>query len=132
MKHNYRILSFVGGHDIEVYENCCFDKETRKFKGGTHVATIPFSGRVLNAKIIQEDADDILSDGMILHTKTKPIYTDVDAIPGEDVCDYCIVSNLYVVACKELGIDTSRLLTIGGSVADDKGNVIGVCYFNRN
>lgn len=128
----YRILSFVGGHDICVYSECKFDESIRKFRPGRLIGVIPYSGRMLNATILQSDEEPLCFEGMKLSIKSKPVYKDVDDIPGIEICDFCIVSNIYAAACKELGYDTSRLLTIGGSVVDENNNIIGVCFFNRN
>ena len=43
-----------------------------------------------------------------------------------------MVSAVYLTACKALGRDTSRLLTVGGTVVDESGKVIGAAWLNRN
>lgn len=126
------IKSFVGGHPVCVFAGCEFDPQTRKYKGGHKIAEIPYSGRMLSAHSDQTDAGEIEYNGTFLPTKTMPIFTSVDDIPGEDECDLCIVSSMYVSACKSLGKDTSRLLTIGETVVDENGHVIGTINFNRN
>ena len=132
MDSSIKILSFVGGHDIEVYDDCCYDETVRKYRGGKHIGSIPYSGKMLSAYIVQDDAEPLSYNDIELPTKSKLLYAGVDEIPSKEVCDYCIVSNLYLSACKELGVDTSRLLTIGGTVVDDDNRVIGVNYFCRN
>ncbi len=126
------VKSFVGGHSVMIFKDCVFDEKIRKYRGGTLVAEIPYSGRLLNAYFKQDDAEAIVYGEIEIPTKTPPIYTDVDELPDKSECDFCIVSALYVAACKELGKDTSRLLTIGSPVADDAGHVIGTTALNRN
>lgn len=127
-----RIVSCVGGHSINVYEDCVYDSEIRKFRGGKKKAEIPFSGKMLSAKVYQEKAESIDFQGVSIETMTPQVFEDVDPIPDESECDYCIVSAMYVSACKALGYDTSRLLTIGTPVVDDNNMTIGCCGFNRN
>lgn len=126
------IKSFVGGHDINVYTDCVYDASIRKYRGGHVLTVIPYSGCMLSAKVEQKDAESVDYNGIGLQTKTPQIFTAVDPIPAKDECDYCIVSAMYVAACKSLGLDTSRLLTIGEPVADENGSVIGCINFNRN
>ena len=127
-----RILSFVGGHPVNVISGAVFDPAVRKYRGGEKVCEIPFSGRMLSAKVSQTEAEPVVIDGISIPTMTPQVFADVDPIPSADECDFCIVSAMYVAACKSLGIDTSRLLTMGGTVVDDDGRVIGVVGFNRN
>ena len=96
------------------------------------MAEIPFSGRMLSAKRRQEAAEEINYEGVSIPTNTPQILEDVDPIPPEVECDFCIVSAMYVAACKSLGIDTKRLLTIGAPVVDEENRVIGTCSLNRN
>lgn len=127
-----KILSFVGGHDIAIYENCVFRPEVRKFGGGTVKCIIPYSGRMLNAKVSQEYAEPVILENVEIPTMTPQIFTDVDPVPDESECDFCIVSAMYVAACRSLGVDTSRLLTIGTPVVDESGRVVGITNLCRN
>lgn len=127
-----KIKSFVGGHPIKIYKDCVYDEKIRKFRGGTLAFEIPYSGKLLNAHSQQNDAESILLNDVQIPTKTPLIFTDVDELPPESECDYCVVSALYVAACKELGRDTSRLLTIGIPVVDENGVVVGTTALNRN
>ena len=127
-----KIKSFVGGHSIKVFSGCEFDPRYRKFTGGTQIGEIPFSGRMLNAKIAKQESSEVDFEGFTLTLNTPQEFEDVDPIPSADECDFCIVSAMYVAACKAVGADTSRLLTIGGTVVDENGSVIGACSFNRN
>lgn len=126
------IKSFVGGHSLRIFTDCVYDERIRKYRGGSLAAEIPYSGRMLSAKIKQENAEPISFDGILIPVKTPQIFEAVDPIPDTDECDYCIVSAMYVAACKALGIDTSRLLTIGDLVADEEGSVIGAICLNKN
>ena len=126
------IKSFVGGHDINIYTDCVFDENVRKFTGGRLLTVIPFSGRMLNAKIKTPETGIINANGMDIPVNTPQIFEAVDEIPSKDECDYCIVSAMYVAACKSFGVDTSRLLTIGGPVIDSAGHTIVTTCFIRN
>lgn len=127
-----RIKSFVGGHPIKIYKDSVYDEKIRKYRGGVLLTEIPFSGILLNAHCQQNAADAVLFRNIEIPTKTPLIFTSVDPLPDESECDYCVVSALYVAACKELGVDTSRLLTIGTPVVDENGVVIGTTALNRN
>ena len=126
------IKSYVGGHSVKVFAECTYDPSIRKYRGGKVIAEIPYSGRMLSAKIRQDDAEPFCFNGVSIPVKTAQIFEAVDEIPGEDECDFCVVSAMYVAACKSLGLDTSRLLTIGAPVADEKGRVMGTVFLNRN
>lgn len=127
-----KILSYIGGHSVNVYANCEFDPSVRKYRGGQVVATIPFSGKMLSAKARQEEAEPVTINGVEIPTQTPQIWDSVDPIPDESEADYCIVSAMYASACKALGMNTSRLLTMGGTVVDENGRVCGTIGFNRN
>ena len=124
------IKSFVGGHDIVVYSGATIDPTVRKYKGGTPILRIPFSGQILNAKACQSVAAPVEIDGIAIPTKTPQTWESVDPIPED--CDYCVVSAMYVAACKALGMPTDKLLTIDGTVVSDDGRILGCVGFNRN
>lgn len=126
------IKSFVGGHSLCIYADCVFDPSIRKYRGGRKIAEIPYSGRMLSAKIKQDTAPPVDFEGTLIPSKTPQLFEDVDPIPSEEECDLCIVSAMYVAACKSLGVDTSRLLTIGTPVVDEHNRVVGTCFLNRN
>lgn len=126
------IKSFVGGHPVRIFKDCVFDEKIRKYRGGHLVAEINYSGKLLNAYFEQNDAGTIIYNGVEIPTSTPQIFTAVDDLPDESECKYCVVSALYVAACKALGRDTSRLLTIGAPVVDGEGHVIGTTSLNRN
>ena len=119
-----KILSFVGGHEDNIFKNCKYDPKIRKFKPGTLLVTIPYSGRMLNSHSIYSE-EKIEYDGLYLPVRTKEKVITVDPLPEENECDYCVVSNRFAAACSTLGLDTHRLLTVADSVVDEKGNVIG-------
>ena len=122
------IKSFVGGHDIKIYKDCVFDPTVRKYREGVLFCVIPFSGRILSAHFSQTNEPEI--DGIPI--KSKQNFTAVDDLPDETECSYCIVSALYVAACRQFGRDTSRLLTIGETVVNENGNTIGCVNLNKN
>ena len=127
------IRSYVGGHDIVVYNNTVYDKSIRKYRGGTPAVVIPYAGRMLSAvpKPAQEEQMEV--NGVLIPIHKAIEWDHVDPLPNPEECDYALVSALYVTACKSLGIDTSRLLTIGGAVVDDTGRTtIGCVWLNRN
>lgn len=127
------IRSYVGGHDIVVYNNTVYDKSIRKYRGGTPAVVIPYAGRMLSAvpKPAQEEQMEV--NGVLVPIHKAIEWDHVDPLPNPEECDYALVSALYVTACKSLGIDTSRLLTIGGAVVDDTGRTtIGCVWLNRN
>lgn len=126
------VKSFVGGHALRIFSECEYDPSIRKYRGGKMIAEIPYSGRMLSASFNQDAAEPVEYDGHMIPTLTPQIFNSVDELPDESECEYCIVSALYVAACKALGRDTSRLLTIGLPVVDDAGRTIGCCALNRN
>lgn len=130
MQNNIKVGNFLGGHDINVIGGAKFDPSIRKFRGGEVIVTIPYSGQMLSARSTQMPASPITICGVEVPTLTKQIWEDVDELP--EGFDYYIVSAMYVSACRELGRDTSRLLTIGGTVVDEKDRVCGTIGFNRN
>ena len=125
------VKSFVGGHDIVIFSGCSYNPELRKYIGGKPVAAIPYSGKMLSARTAQDEGTMNIN-GVTVPVKSRQVFVYADPVPPADECDYCVVSAMYVAACRALGIDTSRLLTIGDTVADDEGRVIGCVNFNRN
>lgn len=63
------IKSFVGGHSLRIYADCVYDESIRKYRGGSLVAEIPYSSRMLSAKIKQENAELISYDGILIPVK---------------------------------------------------------------
>lgn len=127
-----KVKSFVGGHDIIVYTGCEYSEKYRKYVGGELLTVIPYSGRMLSAVVKTPDTEKINLNGVEIPVNGPQKFIDIDPIPSPDECDYCVVSAMYVAACKALGIDTSRLLTIGGPVVNESGQVIGTNLFNKN
>ena len=127
------IRNFVGGHNVVLFKGTTYDPASHKHKGGWPEMTFPYSGRSLSAKVTQTIAPPIYENGVKIPTLTPQTFIDVDPLPDDDNGkDLYIVSAMYVNACRALGIDTSRLLTVGGTVVDDNGKIIGVVGFNRN
>jgi hypothetical protein len=123
-------------HAINIVEGATFETKARKFmKNETTkaVCTIQPSGIVLNAKAEDAKAEDIeysTIDALVPTKKT--VYVSVDSLPGEG--DMFLVSALFVSACKDLGIETSKLLTVGDPVYDslEKPFPIGALNLRRN
>lgn len=126
------IKSYVGGHAVNVVKGATFDPAIRKYRGGEVVVSIPFSGRMLNARAVQQAAEPLSIGGVMVPTMTPQLWESVDPIPGPEEADFCIVSAMYLSACKALGLDTSRLLTMANTVVDGEGHILGVTGFNRN
>ena len=126
------VKSFVGGHPLKIYRDCEYDPEIRKYRGGTLLCEIPYSGRMLSAVVRQENASPVYYGDTAVPTLTPQIFESADELPPESECDYCIVSALYAAACRVLGRDTSRLLTIGTPVVNEEGQTVGTVALNRN
>lgn len=126
------IKSYVGGHDVNVYKGSIYDPKIRKYRGGELITIIPYAGKMLSAKVAPATSETIRFDDMDIVLKSPQKFIDVDSIPEGTEDDLFVVSALYVAACKALGKDTSRLLTIGDTVVDDMNHVIGCINFNRN
>lgn len=98
-------------HDIVIYSqaDCTWDKTSRKQilrDGATPLTTLQKSGVVLSAKMASQD--DAMIDGIPIIRQT---FVDIDPLPLGADSDYCVVSQLYMAAVKQLGLDTTRLLT---------------------
>ena len=76
-----------------------------------------------------EPAEPVLYDGVEIPTQRQK-FVGVDPIPDDG--NLHVVSAMYVAAVREAGGNTSRLLTIAGTVVDDQGRVVGITGFNRN
>ena len=109
-------------HTIRVYSNTVFDTACRKCRLTSQselVAEFPSDG-MLNA--IQSKAEEpTIVDGIPM--MAAPTFIGVDQLPDGD--DKLIVSALFVSACKQNGIATDRLLTIGNAVINDQNQIIG-------
>ena len=128
-----RIVSCVGGHPVNVFTGAEFDPTIRKFRGGEISATIPYAGFMLSAKAEQVDDEPIVEEGVEIPTKSPQKWTAVDPLPeNDDGNTMYIVSAMYVAACKELGLPTNMLLTVGQTVVDETGRVVGCVNLNRN
>ena len=127
------IIKSFTPHSITIFADTTFDPSIRKYRGGTPICTIPKADRMLSAhQKPQIPAAPLETESGFIPLRSAPEWASVDPIPDATECDYAIVSALYVSACKDLGMDTSRLLTIGGSVVDDAGKIIGTVWLNRN
>ena len=124
-----KIINTVGGHDLTVYTGAEYDASIRKYRGGEVLTVVPYSGKMLSAKLADSDKEPIHIARVEIPTKMQ-VVVDADEIPDDG--NLYVVSALYLTACRQLGRDTSRLLTIGGTVVDDTGRVIGCAWLNRN
>lgn len=100
-------------HNIVIYSqaDCTWDSASRKNllrDGATPLTAIQKSGAILSAKMASQD--DAMIDGIPIIRQT---FVDIDPLPLGTDSDYCIVSQLYLAAAKGLGLDTTRLLTVG-------------------
>lgn len=126
-----KVVSYVGGHDVVVYKNAVYDPSIRKYRGGTPAAVIPYSGRMLSAAVKPAREEMLQLNGVDVPVHMASEWNSVDPLPAPEECDFALVSAMYAVACREFGLDTSRLLTIGGVVVDDDGRTIGCVWLNR-
>ena len=126
-----KVVSYVGGHDVVVYKDAVYDPSIRKYCGGTPVAVIPYSGRMLSATARPAQEEMLLLNGVEVPVHEAAAWDHVDPLPDADACDFALVSAMYAAACRELGVNTSRLLTIGGVVVDDAGRTVGCAWLNR-
>ena len=105
-------------HAITIMAGTVYNPTTRNHFVGKQtkiVKEIPSSGNTLNA-YYERYMDDL--NGLPIDRIT---YTNVDPIP-ENV-DYVIVSAIYVEACKKLGKDTTKCLTVGKGVFSNEGKI---------
>lgn len=109
-------------HDINVYriEDVYEDKEKRKLiakEGSMPYLYIPKDG-MLMAYLGESSPSvkDVLFSGM----KT---FKAVDPLPG--IFDFYVVSFQYLSACRELGMDTSKLAVINGGVYNTELKQVG-------
>lgn len=118
-------------HDVTLIANAIFDPTIRKYRGGEIVVTIPSSGMVSAKSTPSPEMDPLVCDGVPIPTMGAPRWEGVDPLPEGG--DYYIVSALYVSACRELGLPTDRLLTIGNTVVGEDGRTIrGTACLIRN
>lgn len=117
-------------HKIAIYTeaDCTLDSASRKLilkENATPLFGIP-AGIPLNAKTqVSEFAD---SEFPFLRGVVE--FVEADPLPEEG--DIVVVSNLYRSALKELGRDTSRVATVGGTVYADSDNPrpVGCLYLS--
>ena len=125
-------------HTINIIDGAEFDPSIRKYKGGWILVSIPSSGMV-SAKQENLFAENynlsfteyITVNGKVVGIVDAPKWESVDPLP--EGADYYIVSNIYVSACKELGIPTDNLLTPGNMVVEEDGRTVrGATCLIRN
>ena len=116
-------------HPVNLYKDARFDSSIRKYRGGVKIGTFSSVG-MLNARM-EEKTVFTREDGVVFK-RTEIIGCDPYPINFEGSDEYIIVSQLYLSAAKQMGWDTSHLLTIGGAVVDDAGRVIGAAFLTMN
>ena len=126
-----KILSYVGGHDVVIYQNAVYDPSIRKYRGGTPAGVIAYTGRKLSAAAKTRRGERVPAYGLASPVHAASEWDHVDSLPAAEECDFALVSALYAAVCQKLGLDTSRLLTIGGVVVDDAGHTVGCVWLNR-
>jgi len=104
-------------HNINIFakEDVFYDEKQRKYfikEGAKPLLVLPSEG-ILNAHIDYELSENV--DGIdIFEARVK----NIDPLPSGRL----IVSALFVTACKILGINTNRLLTISQPVYSNPDN----------
>ena len=121
-------------HPVSVVSGATFDASIRKYRGGSVVSTIPSSGMVSAISTRQVEMDPILiEDGVSIPTISAPKWERVDSLPEAPEGTMYVVSAMYIAACRELGLPTDRLLTIGPAVVGDDGrSILGCVSLVRN
>ena len=116
---------------IHIYSGADLDPKTKKRKGCHLISTFPSVG-ILNARL-EEITEYIKEDGIIFK-RTRIVGSSCDELPilDQDSNTYFIVTRVYLAVAKQKGWDTSHLLTVGGTVVDDAGNVVGTTFLNMN
>ena len=126
---------FINGtpHTVNIYreEDCFLDSSSRKLilkEGAVANFTIE-AGTPLNALNAKTRVKE-LSDSCFPFLKGSLEFIEADPLPGNE--EIVIVSNLYRSALKELGRDTSRVATVGGTVYTDINNPrpVGCLYLS--
>ena len=133
MKKSTNIVNLTP-HQVAIVTGATFDASIRKYRGGIVVKTIPSSGMVSAISSKQEEMDPIVTDdGVFIPTCSAPKWVWVDPLPEFPEGSMYIVSAMYVTACRELGIPTHRLLTVGPAVVGDDGHsIVGCVSLVRN
>lgn len=140
-----QILNYTP-HNVNIVRGAEFDPTIRKYRGGEIINTIPSNGMVSAKAAPTAETEPILLESigflpdMEIPTMEAPKWESVDPLPDAAMMDmvyrtkvYYIVSNLYVSACKELGIPTDRLLTVGNMVVEEDGRTVrGATCLIRN
>ena len=121
-------------HPVSIVMGATLDTSIRKYRGGVVVSTIPSSGMVSAISSKQEEMDPIVTDnGVYIPTISAPKWVWMDPLPEAPEGTKYIVSAMYVAACRELGLPTNRLLTVGPAVVGDDGrSIIGCVSLVRN
>lgn len=109
-------------HAVSVIAGSVFDPAIGKNKGGKQILYIPASGCLASVRSSVDEMPPMELNGVTVPTVSRS-FARVTELP--DNGDIYIVSSVYAQACKELGKDTSNLLTPYGLVVDERGRTIG-------
>lgn len=109
-------------HTVSVIEGSIYDPSIGKSRGGKEILRFPASGIVATAKSSVELAEPVEVDGIAIPT-CKRSFSTLSDLPQEG--DLYIVSSVFAQAAKDLGEDTSKLLSPYGTVVGTDGKVIG-------
>jgi len=121
MNNNKVTLINCCAHPVSVFAGTIYDPQAGKSRGGTEILRLSPSGIVATATSAVEALPSMEINGIAVPT-CKRSFVKVTALPEDG---FCVVSTVYANAAKELGHDTSRLLTPYGNVIDSDGKVIG-------
>ena len=116
-------------HECNIYTGSVFDPACGKCRGGELVMTIPASG-VVGVATPEIIPDEPFMVGGLTIPSVRRKYVRVSPLFDEEGKLY-IVSAVYAEAAKQLGYDTTHLLTPNGHVINDRGMVIGCTGFAR-
>ena len=122
-----KLINCTGNHAVNIVVGASYDASTRKYVGGEIALTIEPSGTMLSAKFEEVPGEPLIVNGISVPTSMKKLVS-CDPVPtANDEDTYFIVSMLYKNAVKEMGGDTSHLLTTNGCVVADDGKGIKGC-----
>ena len=108
-------------HEVSLIAGSLLDPGTGYRVGGHTVITFPPCGNVATVTSSLSARDPINVDGVIIPIGLQ---TPATLSPLPEGADFYIVSNIYLQAAKDIGLDTSRLLVPYEKVRHN-GKVIG-------
>lgn len=121
MNNNSVKLINCCAHPVSVFAGTVYDPQAGKSRGGTEILRLQPSGIVATATSAVEALPCMEVDGVFVPTCRRS-FVKVTDLPENELC---VVSSVYANAAKELGLDTSRLLTPYGNVINEDGKIVG-------